>query len=145
MEATFNLSLSKLALNDDANRLYEPPQRSTLLVAQGFVDGEGTRTLVTARTEEALAEEMARLTGPRLWSQLSGRIAALAPSENKLEIKPVDTFVFVRTQPFSIGNLRLVAANWMSVNILQYALLLVACCALLGIATYLLLKQLRRS
>jgi hypothetical protein len=33
----------------------------------------------------------------------------------------------------------------MSINILQYALLMVACCALLGAATYLMLNHLGRN
>jgi hypothetical protein len=144
MEQTFSLSLASLSLDDKSRLPYEPPQRTTLLLAQSRTDGAGTWTLVTARTEEALAEEMARLTEPMLWSQVSGRAAALEPSEAKLDTRPIDDYGFVQTQPFSLLNLRLVAANWMSINILQYALLMVACCTLLGAATYLLLGRLGR-
>lgn len=144
MEGTFNLSVAKLALEDQGDRPYEPLQRTSLLLAQSRADGTGTRTLVTARTEEALAAEMARLTSPMLWPQVSGRIVSLDPTEDKLDIQPIDSFTFVPTQLFSLWNLRLVAANWMSVNILQYALLIVACCTLLGAATYLLLNRLGR-
>ncbi|MCB8819643.1 cellulose biosynthesis cyclic di-GMP-binding regulatory protein BcsB [Microvirga rosea] len=145
MENTFNLSLAKLTLEEKKGRPYEPSQRASLLLAQSQADGSGTRTLITARTEEALAEEMIRLTSPAVWSQVSGRAASLDPVEDKLEVEPIDSFAFVQTQPLSFINLRLVAANWMSVNILQYALLLVVCCSLLGLATYLLLNRLGRS
>ncbi|MBZ6077775.1 cellulose biosynthesis cyclic di-GMP-binding regulatory protein BcsB [Microvirga puerhi] len=145
IENTFNLSVAKLTYEDKKDRPYEPPQRSSLLLAQSLSEGSGTRTLVTARTEEALAEEMARLTAPMIWSQMSGRAASLDSIENKLEIEPVDSFTFVQTQPLSFTNVRLVAANWMSINILQYAVLLVACCILLGISTYLLLGRLGRN
>jgi len=145
VENTFNLSLAKLALEDRKDQPYEPPQRTTLLLAQSRADGPGTRTLVTARTEEALAEEMVRLTHPLVWSQVSGRALALDPTDEKLEIEPINSFTFVQTQPFSLTNLRLVAANWMSVNILQYALLVVVCCTLLGAATYLLLNRMGRN
>ncbi|QFU15293.1 cellulose biosynthesis cyclic di-GMP-binding regulatory protein BcsB [Microvirga thermotolerans] len=144
MESTFNLSLAKLTLEDRKDRPYEPPQRAVLLLAQSRAEGPGTRTLITARTEEALAEEMIRLTHPMVWTQVSGRAVALDPVEDKLEIAPVDSYTFFPTQPLSFMNLRLVAANWMSINILQYALLLVACCTLLGAATYLLLNRLGR-
>jgi hypothetical protein len=50
----------------------------------------------------------------------------------------------VQTQPLSLTNLRLVAANWMSANILQYALVMLACCTFLGVATALLLSRLGR-
>lgn len=144
MEQTFSLSLASFNLDDRGPFPYEPPQRSTLLLAQGYEDGAGTWTLVTARTEEDLANQMARLTVPMLWSQVSGQAAALEPGEAKLEIKAVVNSNFVQTRPFSLLNLRLVAANWMSINILQYALIMVACCIVLGVATHLLLSRLGR-
>lgn len=144
MEQTFSLSIASLNLDDDGDRPYEPAQRMTLLLAQGTKDRTDTWTLVTARTEEALAAEVARLTEPLLWSQVSGRIAALEPDQAKLDIVPVEEYRFVQTVAFSLSNLRLVAANWMSSNILQYAFLMVVLCTLLGGGTYLLLRQLGR-
>ncbi|WP_210495868.1 cellulose biosynthesis cyclic di-GMP-binding regulatory protein BcsB [Microvirga antarctica] len=144
VERTFNLSLASLSFDERVSQAYEPPQRTSLLLAQSRAEGNATWTLVTARNAEALADEMVRLTNPMTWSQVSGRVASLDPTESKLEIEPIRDFSFVQTQPFSLLNLRLVAANWMSVNILQYALLLVVCCILLGGATYLMLNHLGR-
>jgi hypothetical protein len=144
MEQTFNLSLESLKFDDANSFPYEPPQRTTLLMAQNRTSGPGSWTVVTARTEEALAKETARLTALLLWSQVSGQAVALEPAEAKLDIRPIDDVGFVQTQPLSFTNLRLVAANWMSVNILQYALVMVVFCILLGSATYLLLNRLGR-
>lgn len=144
VESTFSLSLSSLSLNRRADAPYEPPQRSTLLVAQNRTQNAGTWTLVTARSDQALAQEVARLADPILWSKIAGRAVALDPAESKLQVEPIRDYAFVQTQPFSLLNLRLVAANWMSANILQYALLMLACCTLLGISTYFLLKRLGR-
>ncbi len=144
MEETFSLSVSSLSLKQRMDSPYEPPQRSTLLIAQNRTPESGVWTLVTARTEEALAEEMARIADPLLWSKVSGRAVALDPRESRLQVEPIQDYAFVQTQPFSIWNLRLVAANWMSANILQYALLLVVFCLFLGTGTYLLLKRLGR-
>lgn len=144
LEKTFSLSLSSLSLEERADAPYEPPQRASLLVAQNRTEGSGVWTLVTARTDRALADEMARLANPMLWSQLSGRAIALEPREMKLQIEPVNDYRFVQTQPPSLKNLRLVAANWMSANILQYALVMLACCTVLGVATALLLSRLGR-
>ncbi|WP_414472229.1 cellulose biosynthesis cyclic di-GMP-binding regulatory protein BcsB [Microvirga sp. M2] len=144
MERTFSLSLNSLSLNKRLDTPYEPPQRSTLLIAQNRTSEAGVWTLVTARTEEALAEEMARMADPLLWSKVSGRAVALDPRESHLQVEPIQDYVFVQTQPFSLLNMRLVAANWMSANILQYALLMMACCLFLGTGTYLLLKRLGR-
>jgi hypothetical protein len=113
-------------------------------MAQNQTEGSGVWTLVTARTDRALADEMARLTNPMLWSQVSGRAVALEPQEVKLQIEPINDYRFVQTQPPSLTNMRLVAANWMSDNILQYALVMLACCTVLGVATALLLSRLGR-
>lgn len=144
MEETFSLSVASLSLNKSIDSPYEPPQRSTLLIAQNRTPEGGVWTLVTARTEQALADEMVRMANPLLWSSLSGRAVALDPREAKLQVEPIRDYDFVQTQPFSLTNLRLVAANWVSANILQYALLMVACCLFLGTGTYLLLKRLGR-
>lgn len=144
MEDTFSLSLASLSLKKRIDSPYEPPQRSTLLIAQNRTPEAGVWTLVTARTEEALAEEMARMADPLLWSQVSGRAIALDPRASKLQVEPIQDYAFVQTQPFSLFNLRLVAANWMSANILQYAFVLLVFCLLLGTGTYLLLKRLGR-
>lgn len=144
VESTFSLSLSSLSFNRRADAPYEPPQRSTLLVAQNRTQNGGAWTLVTARSDKALAQEVARLADPILWSKVSGRAVALDPAEAKLQVEPIRDFAFVQTQPFSLLNLRLVAANWMSANILQYALLMLICCTLLGSSTYFLLKRLGR-
>lgn len=144
IEKTFGISLSSLSLEERSDAPYEPPQRASLLIAQNRTDQSGIWTLVTARTDRALAQESARLTDPLLWSQVAGRAVALEPREMKLQIEPINDYRFVQTQPLSLTNLRLVAANWMSANILQYALILLACCVFLGIATSLLLSRLGR-
>ncbi|MGO4706239.1 cellulose biosynthesis cyclic di-GMP-binding regulatory protein BcsB [Microvirga sp. 2MCAF38] len=144
VEQTFNLSVASLTLQNSASSAFEPPQRATLLLAQDDSEGEGTWTVMTARTESELADSTARMTEPGLWPQVSGRIVTLGADDGWIETQPVRSFTFVQTQPFSLFNLRLVAANWMSINILQYALLLVVCCAALGGTTYFLLKRLGR-
>jgi hypothetical protein len=144
LEKTFSLSLSSLSLEERTDTPYAPPQRASLLMAQSRTEGSGVWTLVTARTDRALADEMARLANPMLWSQVSGRAVALEPREMKLQVEPISDFTFVQTQPPSLRNLRLVAANWMSANILQYALVMLACCTFLGVATALLLSRLGR-
>jgi len=144
MEKTFSLSLSSLSLEERTDAPYEPPQRASLLIAQSRTEASGVWTLVTARTDKALADEMARLANPMIWSQVAGRAIALEPREMKLQVEPIKDYRFVQTQPPSLTNLRLVAANWMSANILPYAVLMLACCAFLGVATSLLLNRLGR-
>jgi cellulose synthase operon protein B len=84
------------------------------------------------------------LANPMIWSQVAGRAIALEPREMKLQVEPIKDYRFVQTLPPSLTNLRLVAANWMSANILPYAVLMLACCTFLGVATSLLLNRLGR-
>ena len=51
---------------------------------------------------------------------------------------------FFETQPFSLANYRLIAANWLSANILSYSASLFALCTMLGVATSALLTTLGR-
>ena len=48
------------------------------------------------------------------------------------------------TQGVSLENARLIAANWLSINILPYALALVLLCIVLGISTSALLARMGR-
>ena len=123
---------------------YDPPFGSRLFMAQSKPDRSGALTIVTARTGDALAEAMAHLTHPLVWPHVSGRAAALDPSGTRLDVQPTRSFDFIRTQPVSLSNSRLVAANWMSINVIPYALLVIVCCTLLGIATRLLLARIGR-
>ena len=50
----------------------------------------------------------------------------------------------VPTQPWTIANVRLIAANWMSAHALAYSLLLAIACVLLGVVTLALLSLLGR-
>ena len=52
---------------------------------------------------------------------------------------------FIFSGDFSINNLRLVAANWLSANIVFYAVVLVLLCGILGICTTALLRRLGRT
>ncbi len=61
-------------------------------------------------------------------------IAALPATRTKL----------IETQPFSIANYRLIGANWLSTNILSYAVLFVGSSVVLGLATAALLSNLGR-
>ena len=51
---------------------------------------------------------------------------------------------YILTGGFSLENIRLIAANWLSVNIVAYAVALVLLCCILGICTSALLSRLGR-
>ena len=75
---------------------------------------------------------------------MSGRLVTLESDLSTVNALPVAASGFIHTQPASLSNYRLVAANWLSNNILSYALALVVACILLGIATSALLSRIGR-
>ena len=120
-----------------------PSPPAILLVAQGpNPAGSGTWTVAAAPDGARLSEGMRALTDLANWSRLSGRLATLDDDLVTVSALPPAATSFVETQQPSFGNFRLIAANWLSANILSYALLLVAACVFLGLATSALLARL---
>lgn len=144
LQRTFDLSFAQLRAPSRASSLYEPAQGTELIAAQA-ADPE-TRQIWTAfiaRREESLESSMARIVSPGNWASMAGKITAFRGAE-ETHVISADSTTFVATRPFSLGNMRLVLANWMSSNIGFYALALLAACIALGIGTSLMLGRLGR-
>jgi len=75
---------------------------------------------------------------------LAGHITTYERGTKTIETVPINDFDFVETQPASLSNYRLIAANWLSTNILTYAVLLAGLGVMLGLATAMLLNNLGR-
>ena len=80
---------------------------------------------------------------PGNWAGMAGKITAFRGAQ-EAHVISADSTSFVMTRPFSLANMRLVAANWMSSNIGVYALALLTACIALGIGTFLMLARLGR-
>ena len=106
-----------------------------MLVEGRSPSGAGAWLLLTAPTSKSLRQGADALTAQEQWSQIPGRIASYNGETGKLSTQPVTTFAFLATQPFSLGNMRLIFANWLSENILAYSVLLLSTCVLLGLGT----------
>jgi len=78
------------------------------------------------------------------WPQISGRITVYSGKTGKIDTVPVSRFDLVMSQPWSLTNYRLIAANWLSSNILSYAFLLVIGSLLLGVSTASILSKIGR-
>ncbi|MBX4964360.1 cellulose biosynthesis cyclic di-GMP-binding regulatory protein BcsB [Rhizobium binae] len=142
----FDISRSSLQFIPGAEEVFTPPNLATLLVAQGSSPaGTGAWTVVTAPSSKDLREGLEVLTAQMNWPQISGHITTYSSKTAKIETVPVTRFDFVPSTPWSISNYRLIAANWLSTNILSYAFLLVAFLLLIGITTSRMLKNLGRS
>ncbi|PDT05108.1 cellulose synthase BcsB subunit [Rhizobium chutanense] len=142
----FDISRSSLQFVPGAEEIFTPPNAATLLVAQGSSPaGTGSWTVVAAPSAKDLREGIEVLTAQLNWPQLSGHITTYSGKTGKIEAVPVTRFDFVPSMPWSIANYRLIAANWLSTNILSYAFLLVVFVLLIGVTTSTMLKRLGRS
>lgn len=145
IQRNFDISLASLRFAPRSEPSFIPLRESSLLVSQGTSpDGSGTWTVIAAPTTKDLEEGMRALSVQKIWNQLAGRISTYQPGAATLRSVPVNAFEFMPTQSVSLGNYRLIAANWLSTNILSYAGLLAAAAVLLGLATAALLGNLGR-
>lgn len=143
---TFGISYSSLRIGESERTQFEPPPRTSVLVAQGLgPNGVSTWTLVAGRTAEGLAAGMDSFTAQEVWNRITGQAVAYQAGTGTLEPREVAQYRFVITEPLGFANFRMVAANWLSINILPYALILVASGIVLGTATTFLLRRLGRS
>ncbi len=142
----FDISRSSLQFVPGAEEVFTPSNVDTILVAQGSSPaGAGAWTVVTAPSAEDLREGLEVLTAQLNWPQISGHITTYSSKTGKIETVPVTRFDFVPSTPWSISNYRLIAANWLSTNILSYASLLVVFVLLIGVTTSSMLRRLGRS
>ncbi len=142
---TFEITSEMLRFAPDANVAFTPSEPAIAMVSQGLSpDGNGVWTLVTAPDANLLESGVSSLTDAENWRKMSGRLVTLESDLSTVNALPVAASGFIHTQPASLSNYRLVAANWLSNNILSYALALVVACILLGIATSALLSRIGR-
>lgn len=146
LKRSFDLSTSSLRFAPSSSDAFTPSNASTFMVAQeGSPNGEGTWTLVTAPSSDRLREGVDELSKGANWSLLDGRIVTYQAAADKFNTVAVTAFRFVPTVPLTLVNMRLIAANWLSDNIMSYSVLLAGVAVLLGFITVMLLSRLGRS
>jgi hypothetical protein len=145
LQRTFDISFASLRLRPESPPAYVPSRRMTLVVGQSPSPArEAAWTLVTAPSEASLASGIAAIVDMSRWQSMTGRITTYSAATDKVETLPIADYDFVQTRAFTLSNIRLVAANWLSSNILFYAFGLVALCGILGLVTTSLLWRLGR-
>jgi hypothetical protein len=113
-------------------------------LVQGMQAEGGLWTVLTAADNSSMLTGMQRLATTEKWRQIAGRVSTLAPDQDQVKVIETQVPRLVSTQPFSLWNLRLVAANWFSGNILAFTGVLAAAAVLLMLATALLLTRFGR-
>lgn len=144
-EDTFDLSSSSLRLFNPVTQAFDPGSNvSVFLAQQDSSGGTSPWTLLTARSPQAMQGGLARLTAPEVWSGVAGRVSGYEPGREALQIEPATDFHFVVTEGLGFSNARLILANWMSTNIVIYALSVLVFCIVLGAGTSELLGRIGR-
>ncbi|WP_353622786.1 cellulose biosynthesis cyclic di-GMP-binding regulatory protein BcsB [Aliirhizobium terrae] len=146
LRRNFDISLSSLQFAPGEEPIFAPSANQSLVIAQGTSpQGSAIWTAVTAPTVEDLRQGVEAIVMREQWSEVSGRIAAYAVKSGKLTSVNANDVKFVRTMSdASLNNYRLVVANWLSTNVLTYAVLLVVLATVLGLATAAMLGSLGR-
>jgi len=146
LKQTFDISLASLQFLPAEETDTMPPNAASFLAAQGVSpDRSGTWTVVAAPNGQQLQQGMAFLADEDNWRRISGRLFLLDTAKKDMTTVAAQQSYLVETQPMSLFNYRLIAANWLSTNILSYALLFAGASVMLGIATSGLLNTFGRS
>ncbi|MDU0342720.1 cellulose biosynthesis cyclic di-GMP-binding regulatory protein BcsB [Bosea rubneri] len=142
LQRNFHLSFAQLRIPSSNEALYEPADGTDLIAAQAVEPAsKQVWTAFVARREETLEATIARLVTPGNWANLAGRVTAFRGTQD-VHVVAANDPNFVMTRSFSLTNMRLILANWLSDNIGAYALALLAACIALGISTSLMLGRL---
>jgi hypothetical protein len=143
LERNFDLSFASLAIFAGPDAPFDPSDRATLVVVQSPKSAGRPWTMVAGRNTDELVAGVEAITTASFWVGLNGRVAAYNQATGVTSVAPkAERYTF--TSGISIDNIRLIAANWMSVNIVAYAIALVLLCCVLGICTSALLGRLGR-
>lgn len=146
LNTSFGLTMDMIHLAPSPTNRVQLAPRTSLVIAQVRDPGtaSATWTVATAPTSVALLSGMEGITAPQTWRTLSGSVASYQESSGLVRSFTPGPYYYVQTVPFSVENMRLIAANWFSVNVLEYALALILASAALGFVTWLLLRQIGR-
>jgi cellulose synthase operon protein B len=102
-------------------------------------------TIVTAPNAATLAEASACLVDPRVSRRVQGQLAMLDMTNASVAASAADSPRFIVTRPLSFGNLRLIAAGWMSLHPGVYVGLAILVAALFAASTRWLTRNIGRS
>ncbi len=121
-----------------------PVSAGTTVIAQSAQPEGGVWTFVTAPDGETLRQGVERLSATAQWRQIGGRVSALGPAGDTVTVVQSVAPRVIQTQPWSFFNLRRVAANWFSQNILAFTALMAGAAVLLMLATSMVLGNVGR-
>lgn len=137
----FDLRPENFWLLRRADGAYVPQAPEAAILSQAMQPEGGLWTFLTIPDADGFEAAVDRLVTPEIWQSIDGRVTAIGPNDAEPLILQPRQVHMIATQPWSLTNLRLVAANWLSTNVLAYALALGGIAVLLTLATSLLLTD----
>lgn len=119
---------------------------AAVLLAQGVTGPaeDDLLTLVTAPSAVSLREAVACLVHPRVWTRSEGRLTALSSVDGSVSVEAAAEPRYVSTLPPAPGNLRRIAAGWLSLHAGLYGLFGLLLAGGLAGSTHLLVRNLGR-
>ena len=124
---------------------FTPEMEDDLLLAQGpALNGAGIWTVLTAPETQELALASGELVRQDIWQQVEGRAFSYSRASNEVRAVEARNLSFLAPVDNTFSNYRLIAANWLSTNLLSYAAAIVILSCLLGLTTASLLRWLGR-
>lgn len=121
-----------------------PVAANSVVLAQAMQPEGGLWTVLTGSDNANLLTGAQRLAVTAQWRQVGGRVSTLGVADTSVTAVETLDPKLVLTQPFSIWNMRLVAANWFSGNILIFSGVLAVAAILLMMVTALMLGRVGR-
>jgi hypothetical protein len=144
------IQAAQLGLVDDPNVLsadgvYQVSGEADMLVAQRLVNERDAWTVVAVRDPAILDEGMRSLAQTDVWGRLAGSVNALKRDGTLVERKMAGHERLYETKPLSLQNGRLIVAGWFSNNAREFTIAQIVVAILLGAATFVVLRQGRKS
>lgn len=143
LRETVGLDLTDLRLVPAPDQPYVPPA-DAVVVSQVRQPEGGVWTLVTSTSPPALRAGTERLIDTPKWRAIGGRVSALPTGKDDVTIIAANNVTVLASDPLSPLNLRRVAANWFSGNILYFSLAIVLGAVLLMFVTARVLTKIGR-
>src|SRR5690606_32572414 len=107
-------------------------------------NGNGLWTALIAPSPQELRLATSEMARQDVWQQIEGRIFSYSRATDAVAVQEARRLSFLPPVDTTLQNYRLIATNWLSSNLLSYALAIVVASCLLGVTTATLLRWLGR-
>ncbi|MFN7025816.1 MAG: cellulose biosynthesis cyclic di-GMP-binding regulatory protein BcsB [Pseudorhizobium sp.] len=145
LQEKLDLSEGALRFLPGRESVFRPGEDDDLVIAQGSgPNGTGLWTALIAPNPRELRLATGEIARQDVWQQIEGRVFSYSRTTDAVAVQEARQLSFLPPVDTSPQNYRLIATNWLSSNLLSYALAIVVASCLLGVTTATLLRWLGR-